>query len=45
MVGDERALSSVRISLGETTGPADVDAAIKAFTEVVVRARGGRPPG
>jgi cysteine desulfurase len=37
MVGAERAGASVRVSMGETTTDADVDAAIAAFQTVVAR--------
>jgi cysteine desulfurase len=37
MLGEERAASAVRLSLGETTTPADVDAALAAFERVLAR--------
>ena len=39
MFGPQRARDSLRISLGETTSPADVDAAIAAFRRVLARGR------
>ena len=38
MVGDERAGSSVRVSMGETTTLEDIDRAAAIFARVVVRA-------
>jgi cysteine desulfurase len=37
MVGEERASSAVRLSMGETTTRADVDQAVRAFERVLAR--------
>jgi cysteine desulfurase len=37
MVGEERAACAVRVSLGESTTPEDVEVAIRAFARVVAR--------
>jgi len=37
MLGEERAASALRLSLGETTTPADVDVALAAFAKVLAR--------
>jgi cysteine sulfinate desulfinase/cysteine desulfurase-like protein len=40
MVGEARAASAVRASLGEDTTDADVDAALERWDRVLMRARG-----